>query len=64
MGMTGTQKILCAHAGLSSVKAGDLIEVRLDAVMGNDITTPVAVDVFEKAGFEQVFDPDRLHKSL
>ena len=60
MGMTGTQKILCAHAGLSSVKAGDLIEVRLDAVMGNDITTPVAVDVFEKAGFHQVFDPDRI----
>ena len=51
MGMTMTQKILAYHAGLSEVKAGDLIEARLDIVLGNDVTTPVAIGVFEKAGF-------------
>ena len=60
MGMTMTEKILAAHAGLDSVQAGDLIEARLDLVLGNDVTTPVAVDVFEKAGFERVFDPERI----
>ena len=42
MGMTMTQKILAYHAGLESVKAGDLIKAKLDLVLGNDITTPVA----------------------
>ena len=60
MGMTMTQKILAAHAGLPSVKAGDLIEARLDIVLGNDVTTPVAVDVFDKAGFTRIFDKDRI----
>ncbi len=60
MGMTMTQKILAAHAGLDSVRAGDLIEAKLDLVLGNDITTPVAVDVFEKAGFDSVFDKERI----
>ncbi len=60
MGMTMTQKILAAHAGLESVRAGDLIEAKLDLVLGNDITTPVAVDVFEKAGFDSVFDKERI----
>ena len=60
MGMTMTQKILAAHAGLDSVKAGDLIEARLDIVLGNDVTTPVAVDVFDKAGFTRIFDKDRI----
>ncbi len=60
MGMTMTQKILAAHAGLDSVKAGDLIEARLDIVLGNDVTTPVAIDVFEKAGFDRVFDKDKI----
>lgn len=60
MGMTMTQKILAAHAGLDSVKAGDLIEAKLDIVLGNDVTTPVAVDVFEKAGFDSVFDKDKI----
>ena len=60
MGMTMTQKILAAHAGLPSVKAGDLIEAKLDLVLGNDVTTPVAVDVFDKAGFTRVFDKDRI----
>lgn len=60
MGMTMTQKILAAHAGLKSVKAGDLIEAKLDLVLGNDVTTPVAVDVFDKIGFTRVFDKDKI----
>ena len=60
MGMTMTQKILAAHAGLACVKAGDLIEAKLDLVLGNDVTTPVAVDVFDKAGFTRVFDKDKI----
>ena len=60
MGMTMTQKILAAHAGLDSVVAGQLINAKLDIVLGNDITTPVAVNEFKKAGFEGVFDRDRI----
>ncbi len=60
MGMTMTQKILAAHAGKESVVAGELIEARLDLVMGNDVTTPVAITEFEKAGFTQVFDKDKI----
>ncbi|MEE1200769.1 MAG: 3-isopropylmalate dehydratase large subunit [Christensenellales bacterium] len=60
MGMTMTQKILAAHAGLCSVRAGDLIEARLDLVLGNDVTTPVAVNVFDQAGFTRVFDRDKI----
>ncbi len=60
MGMTMTQKILAAHAGLPSVRAGDLIEAKLDLVLGNDVTTPVAVGVFEQAGFTSVFDREKI----
>ena len=60
MGMTLTQKILAAHAGLESVTAGQLISAKLDIVLGNDITTPVAVNEFKKAGFDKVFDKDRI----
>lgn len=60
MGMTMTQKILAAHAGLESVTAGQLISAKLDIVLGNDITTPVAVNEFNKAGFNSVFDKDRI----
>ncbi len=60
MGMTMTQKILAAHAGLETVTAGQLINAKLDIVLGNDITTPVAIREFEKAGFNQVFDKDRI----
>ena len=60
MGMTMTQKILAAHAGLDRVEAGQLIRAKLDIVLGNDITTPVAVNEFKKAGFETVFDKDRV----
>lgn len=55
-----TQKILAAHAGLPEVHAGDLIEADLDIVLGNDVTTPVAIGVFEKAGFTKVFDPKKI----
>ncbi|MBQ4563933.1 MAG: 3-isopropylmalate dehydratase large subunit [Lachnospiraceae bacterium] len=61
MGMTMTQKILAAHAGLSEVKAGQLINAKLDQVLGNDITTPVAINEFEKAGFTDVFDKERIN---
>ena len=60
MAMTMTQKILAAHAGLESVNAGQLIKAKLDMVLGNDITTPVAVNEFQKAGFDSVFDKDRI----
>ena len=60
MGMTMTQKILAAHAGLDKVEAGQLISAKLDIVLGNDITTPVAVNEFKKAGFDGVFDKDRI----
>ena len=60
MGMTMTQKILAAHAGLDSVKAGQLIRAKLDMVLGNDVTTPVAVGEFRKAGFDKVFDQNKV----
>ena len=56
MGMTMTQKILAAHAGLESVVAGQLIEADLDLVLGNDITSPVAIHEMEKMKVEGVFD--------
>lgn len=60
MGMTMTQKILAAHAGLDSVVAGQLIRANLDMVLGNDITSPVAINEFEKAGFSGVFDKSKV----
>ena len=60
MGMTLTQKILAAHAGLAEVKAGQLIRAKLDIVLGNDITTPVAINEFERAGFDKVFDKEHI----
>ena len=60
MGMTMTQKILAAHAGLDKVEAGQLIQADLDIVLGNDITTPVAVNEFKKAGFSSVFNKDKI----
>ena len=60
MAMTMTQKILAAHAGLESVKAGQLIEANLDLVLGNDITSPVAVKEFEKFGVKDVFDKEKI----
>ncbi len=60
MGMTMTQKILAAHAGLSEVKAGQLIEANLDLVLGNDITSPVAIHEMEKMKVNGVFDKDKI----
>ena len=61
MGMTMTQKILAAHCGEASVKAGQLINADLDVVLGNDITTPVAINEFEKAGFTSVYDNKKIN---
>lgn len=60
MGMTMTQKILAAHAGVSRVHAGDLILAKLDRVLGNDITSPVAIKEFAKFGKEAVFDKEKV----
>ena len=60
MGMTMTQKILAAHAGLDEVKAGQLIMANLDLVLGNDVTSPVAINEFNKAGFTDVFDKNKV----
>ena len=60
MGMTMTQKILAKHAGLDRVEAGQLIEGRLDLVLGNDITAPVAITEFDKAGLTEIFDKDKI----
>lgn len=60
MGMTMTQKILAAHAGLDEVKAGQLVMANLDLVLGNDVTSPVAINEFNKAGFESIFDKEKI----
>lgn len=60
MGMTMTQKILAHAAGLDEVKAGQLIEAKLDLVLGNDITTPVAIDVMKNFKKQEVFDRDKI----
>ena len=61
MGMTMRQNILAAHCGEAAVTAGQLINSKLDIVLGNDITTPVAINEFEKAGFDSVFDRTRVN---
>ncbi len=58
--MTMSQKILAAHAGLPYVEPGQLIMAKLDMVLGNDITSPVAINEFEKAGFSSVFDREKI----
>lgn len=60
MGMTMTQKILAAHAGLASVEAGQLIEAKLDMVLGNDVTAPVAIQEMKKMKVDGVFDKDKV----
>ena len=60
MGMTLTQKILAHAAGLAQVHAGDLIEANLDLVLGNDITTPVAIREMDKFRSDEVFDKDKI----
>jgi 3-isopropylmalate/(R)-2-methylmalate dehydratase large subunit len=58
--MTITEKILAAHAGLKSVNPGDLIKVRVDLALANDVTAPLAIQVFKEIGREKVFDPDKI----
>ena len=60
MGMTITEKILAAHAGREGVKPGELIMARLDVILGNDITAPIAIEEFRKAGAKHVFDKDKV----
>ncbi len=60
MGMTMTEKILAYHSGKESVRAGELIMARLDLVLGNDITSPVAINEFQKNGFNKVFDNEKI----
>lgn len=60
MGMTMTQKILANAAGMESVSAGDLIMANLSLVLGNDITSPVAIKEFDKLGLESVFDKTKI----
>ena len=60
MGMTISEKILAAHAGKDRVVPGELIEVDVDFALANDITAPIAIDRFRRAGAKKVFDPDRL----
>ncbi len=60
MGMTITQKILADHAGVPEVKAGDLIEAKLDYVLGNDVTSPPAIKILKQLGVERVFDKERV----
>ncbi|HNX92883.1 MAG TPA: 3-isopropylmalate dehydratase large subunit, partial [Syntrophomonas sp.] len=60
MGMTISQKILAAHAGREYVEAGELLNCKLDLVLGNDVTAPVAISEFNKLGLKEVFDQDRV----
>lgn len=60
MGMTITEKIMAAHAGKTHVEPGELINCRLDGVLGNDITTPVAINEFKKLQLDHVFDQDKV----
>ncbi|WP_338833188.1 2,3-dimethylmalate dehydratase large subunit [Moorella humiferrea] len=60
MGMTITEKILAAHAGLDHVEPGQLINARIDLALGNDITAPLAIQEFKKLGLKKVFDPERV----
>jgi len=60
MGMTLAEKILAAHAGQDTVKPGELISAKVDAVLANDVTAPVAIQEFKKIGVEKVFDKDRV----
>jgi 3-isopropylmalate/(R)-2-methylmalate dehydratase large subunit len=60
MPQTITEKILAAHAGRDTVVPGELINVRIDMALANDITAPIAIDLFEKSHVEAVFDPERI----
>ena len=60
MGQTITEKILAAHAGRESVMPGELLNVRIDLALANDITAPIAIEVFEESKADAVFDPEKI----
>ena len=60
MGMTVTEKILASHAGRDRVEPGEVIEAKIDIALANDITAPLSLEEFEKAGANSVFDPERV----
>ncbi|MBW2060152.1 MAG: 3-isopropylmalate dehydratase large subunit [Deltaproteobacteria bacterium] len=60
MSSTITEKIIAAHAGVEEIHPGQMVEVEVDLVLANDITAPLAIDVFKEAGFTRVFDPDKI----
>lgn len=60
MGMTITEKILASHAGEDVVKPGDLINIRLDLILANDVTAPIAIEKFREIGIERVFDKNKI----
>ncbi len=60
MGMTAAEKILAAHGGKETVKPGELVKAKVDLILGNDITAPVAIREFRKIGVDKVFDPERI----
>jgi len=60
MGMTITEKIIAAHSGLKEVHPGQFVYANVDICLGNDITAPIAIDEFEKAGIKNVFDPEKI----
>ena len=64
MSQTITEKILAAHAGLKTVHPGQLIEAKVDLALANDITAPIALEVFHEAGGKKVFDPKKVVWSL
>ena len=60
MGMTITEKIIADHAGKKEVKPGDLVTVKIDLAMANDVTAPLAIKILEKYHIDKVFDPERI----
>jgi len=60
MGMTITEKILASHAGLEKVEAGDLVNVKIDIALGNDITLPLAIEELERIGIDRVYDREKI----
>src|SRR3989339_1288600 len=60
MGMTITEKIIAAHSGLKEVSPGQFVYANVDICLGNDITAPIAIEEFEKAGIKNVFDPEKI----
>jgi len=60
MGYTIAEKILMAHSGRKEIRPGEFIEAKVDIALGNDITAPIAIEEFKKAGFNSVFDKERI----